>query len=121
MPRVTASVAPRASFSLADDRVEPAKSQTVTYQCPAGHTFSIRLFAEAEVIPLMWDCRTCGAPAHTDAPAATEVPVTASRIGPSPKTPWQQLRQRRSIAELEALLEERLVLLRRLEEATDAA
>jgi hypothetical protein len=112
MPRVTASTAPRSPFSLADDRVEPARSQTVTYRCPAGHSFTIRLYAEAECIPLRWDCRSCGAAAQTDCPEAVEVLVTQRRIGPSPKTPWQQLRERRSIAQLDALLEERLALLR---------
>ena len=43
-----------------------------------------------------------------------------ARVGRSPKSPWQQLRERRTIAELEALLEERLGLLR-AHEATAAA
>ena len=99
MPPLTATGAPRA-YSLTDDLVEPAETKTLTYHCPAGHTFAIRLFAGAEVIPLRWDCRTCGA-----------VPV-AGRVAGSRKSPWQQLRERRTLAELETLLEERLGLLR---------
>ncbi len=120
MPPVTATGAPRSSYSLADDLVEPAETQTLTYRCPAGHTFAIRLYAEAAFIPVRWDCRTCGAAAHTDSPAAVEVPVTG-RAGPRNKTPWQQLRERRTIAELEVLLEERLGLLRALEATAEAA
>ena len=107
------------SYSLTDDLVEPAETQELTYRCPAGHTFAIRLFAEAEVIPLRWDCRTCGAAAHTDDAAAQEVPV-AGRAPARPKSAWQHLRERRSIAELETLLEERLGLLR-AHQATAAA
>ncbi len=118
MPPLTAAGAPRA-YSLTDDLVEPAETKTLTYHCPAGHTFAIRLFAEAEVIPLRWDCRTCGAAAHTENPAAREVPV-AGRVAGSRKSPWQQLRERRTVAELEALLEERLGLLR-ADQATAAA
>jgi len=99
------------SYSLTDDLVEPAETQALTYRCPAGHTFVIRLFAEAEVVPLRWDCRTCGDAAHTDHAAAQELPV-AGRLATSRKTPWQQLRERRTLAELETLLEERLGLLR---------
>ena len=110
MPPVTTTGTSR-SYSLTDDLVEPAETQTLTYRCPAGHTFAIKLYAEAEVIPVRWDCRTCGAPAHTEDAAAQEVPA-AGRAAANPKSPWQQLRERRSIAELETLLEERLGLLR---------
>ena len=110
MPYVTAT-GPQLSYSLTDDLVEPAETQTVTYKCPAMHVFAIRLFAEAEIVPRRWDCPTCGAAAYTDYAAAGEMPVTG-RVIASPKTPWQQLRQRRTIAELETLLEERLQLLR---------
>ena len=118
MNPVTATGTAR-SYSLTDDLVEPAETRTTTYRCPAGHTFAIRLFAEAEVIPLRWDCRTCGAAAHTENTAAREVPV-AGRVLGSRKSPWQQLRERRTIAELETLLEERLGLLR-AHQATAAA
>ena len=110
MPPVTATGAPRA-YSLTDDLVEPAETQALTYHCASGHTFVVRLFAEAEVIPLAWDCRRCGAAAQTDHAGARKV-ATSRRAVASRKTPWQQLRERRTIAELEELLEERLQLLR---------
>jgi hypothetical protein len=109
MPHVTAT-GPR-SYSLSDDLVEPAETQAVTYDCPAGHTFAIRFFAEAEVLPLRWDCPTCGEAARTDSAVAQEMPVVG-RPPANRKSPWQQLRERRTIAELEALLDERLQLLR---------
>lgn len=101
----------RSSYSRLDDLVQPAESLTVTYTCPAGHSFEIRLSAEADVVPATWECRRCGAAAPTQHRGALEVPVPR-RSGAASKTPWQQLRERRTIAELEALLEERLGLLR---------
>jgi RNA polymerase-binding protein len=118
MPHATAT-GPR-SYSLSDDRVEPAETQSLTYDCPAGHTFAIRFFAEAEVLPLRWDCPTCGKAARTDNAVAQEVPVVG-RPAANPKSPWQQLRERRTIAELEALLAERLQLLRGQAATTAAA
>ena len=120
MTPVTATGTPRSPYSLTDDLVESAETQELTYHCPAGHSFVIRLFAEAEVIPRRWDCRTCGAAAHTDNAAAQDVPV-AGRVAASPKTPWQHLRERRTIAELETLLDERLQLLRAHQETATAA
>ena len=117
MSPVTAT-GPR-SYSLTDDLVEPAETQTLTYLCPSGHTFAIRFFVEADVIPRQWDCRACGAVAYTDDEAARELPVTGRVAGPR-KSAWQQLRERRTIAELETLLEERLGLLR-AHQATAAA
>jgi hypothetical protein len=51
---------------------------------------------------------------------AQEVPVVG-RPAANPKSPWQQLRERRTIAELEALLAERLQLLRGQAATTAAA
>ena len=66
---------------------------------------STPLLVEAE-IPPTWECR-CGADAKLkDGPAAEVKPVKA------PRTHWDMLLERRSIPELEELLEERLTLLR---------
>ena len=112
MATIRSATSTGASFSLLDDHLEPAPTQVVTYRCPDGHAFGVRLYAEADVIPRQWECRACGAPATTSVIGAVAVPVHNRRLGPSSKTPWQQLRARRSIAELEALLDERLALLR---------
>jgi hypothetical protein len=72
MPPVIATGTRRTPYPRSDDLVESADTRTVTYHCPSGDTFVVRLFAEAEVV----------------------------------------LRERRTIAELESLLDERLQLLR---------
>ena len=114
MPTIRSAPTTGAAFSLLDDLVEPAPTRRVTYRCPEGHTFRVPLYADADVIPMRWDCRTCGAAASTNFTAAVEVPTYDRRGRPSSKTPWEQLRERRSTAELEALLEERLAVLRGL-------
>jgi hypothetical protein len=116
MPTVTAAATGRPAYSLSDDLVEPAETRDVTYRCPSGHTFVARFFAGAEVVPHRWACRSCDADAHTDDPAAEEVPDSRRWVGRT-KTPWQMLLERRTLAELEALLDERLRLLRAAGEA----
>jgi hypothetical protein len=86
--------------------VEFAPRQDVGFDCPRGHHFSLVFAAEAE-IPAVWECPRCGAESlRTDghrAEAKDEKPA---------RTHWDMLRERRSIAELEELLAERLDLLR---------
>jgi hypothetical protein len=88
-----------------DTGVQPAARQDVTYHCPHGHTMVVPMSVEAEVPPL-WECR-CGAMAlreNTDAPD--------EKPGKHARTHWDMLMERRTTAELEALLAERLSLLR---------
>ena len=85
--------------------IQPAARQDVTYHCPNGHTLVVPLSAEADVPPL-WECR-CGAQAlREDATAPDPKPVKPAR------THWDMLMERRTTAELETLLDERLQLLR---------
>jgi hypothetical protein len=91
--------------SLENDRdVEFAPRMTVTYNCPNGHVINMTFSAEAEV-PVEWECE-CG-----------ELALLLDATKPEPKptkhvrTHWDMLLERRSIAELEELLEERLALL----------
>ena len=111
MTSVTATGTQRSPYSLADDLVEPAETRDVMYRCPSGHTFVTRFFAGADIVPRRWECRSCDAHALTDDPASEEVPESRRWLGRS-KTAWQMLRERRTIAELETLLDERLRLLR---------
>lgn len=82
-----------------------AERREVTYDCPNGHVIIMPFSVEAEV-PGVWDCH-CGA-------------VALLRFGHAPeerqqrhvRTHWDMLLERRSIPELEDLLEERLELLR---------
>ncbi len=84
---------------------ELAERLDVVYDCPNGHVITMPFSVEAD-IPGVWDCH-CGA-------------VALVRFGDTPefkvqrhvRTHWDMLRERRSIPELQELLEERLVLLR---------
>jgi hypothetical protein len=89
--------------------VEPAERMTVLYRCPQGHELAIPISIEAEGIPQTWDCR-CGDVAdvvsHLDLVAVPE----AKAVKPT-RTHWDMLLERRTIADLEELLQERLALL----------
>lgn len=85
--------------------VRPAERQDVIFDCPNGHTVVVPMSMEAE-LPAEWECR-CGAKAlRKDAETPDAKPVK------SPRTHWDMLMERRTTAELEVLLEERLELLR---------
>ena len=88
-----------------DNGVQPAARQDVTYHCPNGHTVVVPLSMEADV-PALWECR-CGSQALRE---NTELPE--AKPGKPARTHWDMLMERRTTAELEILLEERLELLR---------
>ena len=88
-----------------DENVVPSERQITTYLCPNGHVIELPFSVEAE-IPPTWECR-CGA----DAKLKDGVEVEAKAVKPV-RTHWDMLLERRSIPELEELLEERLTLLR---------
>ncbi|MFM7598195.1 MAG: RNA polymerase-binding protein RbpA, partial [Actinomycetota bacterium] len=76
------------------------------YDCPRGHVTTVPFSAEAEEVPVLWECR-CGAEA---------LQRSASRPDDKPgrhvRTHWDMLLERRTIDDLEELLDERLDLLR---------
>ncbi|MEP6598076.1 MAG: RNA polymerase-binding protein RbpA [Actinomycetota bacterium] len=85
---------------------EPAPRNVAAYVCPRGHEFSIPFSEEAE-IPATWECRLDGTPAElVDGPAPE-----AKKIK-SPRTHWDMLMERRTVADLEEVLAERLDVLR---------
>ncbi|MEE6281043.1 RNA polymerase-binding protein RbpA [Georgenia sunbinii] len=89
-----------------DSGVEFAERAEAHYECPNGHTVVLPFSAEADV-PAVWECR-CGAEAllrNATKPEPTK-PVK------KPRTHWDMLLERRTIADLEVLLAERLELLR---------
>src|SRR5262249_58631150 len=61
----------------------------------------------AGVVSATWECRVCGAVAFT---SAADLP-TPKKVKP-PRSHWDMLRERRSIADLEQVLAERLALVR---------
>ena len=89
-----------------DSGIDLAPRQDVEYACPSGHRFSMPFSMEAEV-PLVWECRVCGAQALRVGGVIEEDKPTKPV-----RTHWDMLRERRSIPELEEVLAERLEVLR---------
>jgi RNA polymerase-binding protein len=89
-----------------DEGTEPAERQVARYSCPNGHAFDVPFAADADV-PQTWECRFCGAPANLK----NGSPAEAAKAKPA-RSHWDMLRERRSIPELEAILQERLDVLR---------
>jgi hypothetical protein len=85
---------------------EPAPRNVATYECPRGHKFSVPFSEEAE-IPGNWECRLDGTVAELADGSAPE----AKKVKP-PRTHWDMLMERRSVADLEEVLAERLDVLR---------
>ncbi len=81
-----------------------------TYSCTTcGRDTTLTFAADAE-IPQTWECRTCGAEAVLRTGHGT---VTIDHSDDkTPRTHWDMLLERRSIPELEELLEERLAYVR---------
>ena len=93
--------------SFEDDRgVEMAPRQEVEYVCADGHTFTVTMADEAE-IPAEWEDPRTGQIGRqvggAEPEAKNEKPV---------RTHWDMLLERRSEAELEEILTERLEMLR---------
>ena len=89
-----------------DSGIDLAPRQDVEYACPSGHRFQMPFSVEAEV-PMVWECRVCGAQAlRVGGVAEEDKPVKPAR------THWDMLLERRSIPELEEVLAERLEVLR---------
>jgi len=81
-----------------------------TYTCSScGRDTKLVFAADAEA-PETWECRTCGAEAVLSV-GGTTVEVDHSN-DKTPRSHWDMLLERRTIPELEELLEERLAYVR---------
>lgn len=85
---------------------EPAARQRIVFNCPTGHHFS-RVFAEEAELPATWECPQCGRAALAVDAARPEAKATKPA-----RTHWDMLMERRTTAELQVLLDERLAELR---------
>jgi len=95
------------STSYENDRnTDLAPRQEVAFDCPKGHHFTVPFAAEAE-LPPTWECRVCGAVAF----AATGESPTPKKVKP-PRSHWDMLLERRTVDDLEAVLAERLEVIR---------
>lgn len=94
-----------ASSLESDEGAAIAPRQVAQYVCPQGHITTLPFSVEADV-PALWECR-CGAEALL---RDAERPETKA-VKPT-RTHWDMLLERRTVAELEDLLAERLALLR---------
>jgi hypothetical protein len=88
-----------------DAHVAPAERLVISYECPEGHRSVVPFSVEAEEIPFEWNCRCGRIATRPDTERPEEKPAKHVR------THWDMLLERRTIADLELLLEERLALL----------
>ncbi len=88
------------------ERGEAAPRQEVTYWCSHGHR-TTPSFALDAAVPDQWDCPRCGLPASRD----EENPPPPPRIEPY-KTHLAYVKERRSDAEAQEILDEALTSLR---------
>jgi len=89
-----------------DRNTDLAPRQEVAFDCPKGHRFTVPFSAEAE-LPANWECRVCGATAFT-VTGDTPAPKKAK----APRSHWDMLMERRTLADLEEVLAERLAVIR---------
>ncbi len=82
-----------------------------TYTCTScGRDTTLTFAADAE-LPEAWECRTCGAEALLQIGEGKTAVVDHSG-DKAPRSHWDMLLERRTIPELEQLLEERLAYVR---------
>lgn len=94
------------SFSMeTTDNVVPSDRQITAYLCEDGHKTELPFSVEAE-IPGTWECRCGKLGKLVDGPEPDLKPAKHVR------THWDMLLERRSVEDLQVLLDERLELLR---------
>jgi len=99
------------SQSMESDRgVELSERQTIDFRCSAGHEFNLVFSLTAE-LPETWECKHCEEIA-TRLEEGKEVDLTAGELS-SQRSHYDMVLERRSKKELEALLQEVLVDMRK--------
>ncbi len=96
------------SVSYETDRNRsPAARQIARYRTENGEEFDIPFAEDAEVIPGTWLCRN-----GMEGTLIEGGELAEPKQVKVPRTPWDMLRERRSIEELEELLKERLEIIK---------
>jgi hypothetical protein len=85
-----------------DRDTDLAPRQEVLYDCPRGHQVSVPMASEAE-LPATWECKVCGGVALLRNGVGLE-----PKAGKHVRTHWDMLLERRSLADLEEVLAERM-------------
>src|SRR5882724_12216974 len=85
-----------------DRNTELAPRQTREYLCVKGHQFEVPFAVDAEV-PITWECKFDGSVARL-----VDGNEPEQKKAKPPRTHWDMLLERRSISELEDILNERL-------------
>ncbi len=98
------------AFPQSEAGVVPAERSNYRYHCHQGHSWDVPLALDAAP-PETWDCPRCGDNGYAQ-PAATRSATAQARQIKQAKE-MQRLRERRTDAELKALLDEALRLYRR--------
>ena len=93
-----------------EEGVEFASRQRAQYRTSDGETFEVVFAADAE-LPETWESPKSGREGVLLSPDGTPVDIEQGEVKAA-RTHWDMLLERRTIAELEELLEERLKLLR---------
>ncbi len=89
-----------------DRNTELAPRQTRDFVCARGHRFEVPFAVDAEVPPT-WECRLDGTVAKL-----VDGGEPSSKKAKPPRTHWDMLLERRSVEELEEILNERLAEMR---------
>nr|WP_246803759.1 RNA polymerase-binding protein RbpA [Cellulomonas hominis] len=88
-----------------------AASREVTYTCQREHTTVLRFASDAPA-PATWDCSTCGRASALVDSGHGPVGAEDARPAKAKRTHMDMVRERRTDAELQALLDERLQFVR---------
>ena len=97
--------------SLESDKgVELSERQKVDFRCAKNHEFSV-VFSQTAELPTTWECKSCDAVA-VRLENGVEVDL-AEENSDGPRTHYDMVLERRSREELEELLQEMLVSMRK--------
>ena len=91
--------------------------RATTYLCAECGTETTLMFAADAEFPQTWECRSCGADAVLQVDGKSVTPDAEEEK--TARTHWDMLLERRTRAELEELLEERLAFVRARRGATE--